>query len=625
MRTSESAPRCLGGIGPLDLIEHDPRPTLVIDSQETDDAGTPVPYYWNSAFSEFDSDQTLNALMKSKLALNGTFAAKAPKGFVEFKDWIAGTDEIATGSYIYCNYAWIKIIVSKQWTVISRLFTSNAATASKPTHSNPDGAILKPSHHCKTTSFDWTCPAPPGRMTDHIAWARSIDWASTSLGPMSEWPPQLRSIATLVTHDVRPAVVFCGPDLIMIYNEAYIELLGGFHPCIGVSARVALESIWGHYFEPLITRNLAGETIEGTNNPIQMERNGFMEESYFSWSFIPIFDAEGAIIAHYEPLVETTREVVAERRAHTILKLSEEVPRARNLEVYWRSAIDVLSHNTKDIPFALLYSAEALLESSSCSSTAEKFDEGQQFTLSGYFGLPKDSPAAVAKLDFHQNEGFMPYFREALATRGPIRVDLEEGSPAHELVRGVDWKGYGDPCRGAVICPLTPTSSKDNILGYMILGLNPRRPYDEDYRHFIMVASRLLSTSLTSILLHDEDIYRRERAIENAEMMKSELKKQLVATQKEAERNAMKFQRFAERADVGIFIVGLDGVYSYRNDTWWKILDPEYHYRDVELKDAWGALIDEEYIEAGQEKFRTLIETKEHQYLYLTFYSSKYY
>ncbi|KAF2440887.1 hypothetical protein P171DRAFT_465568 [Karstenula rhodostoma CBS 690.94] len=613
MRTSKSAPRCLRGIGALDLIEHDPRPTFVIDNQETDETGIPVPSYWNTAFSEFDSEQTLNAFLKPALALNGTFAAMAPKGFAEFKDWIVGTDESATRSYVYCDYAWIKITVSKQWTVISRLFTINTAITGKPTYSKPENAMLKSSPRGKTVTFDWTYPAPPQNMTGHVSWARSINWANTSLGPMNEWSPQLRSIATLVMQDARPAVVFCGPELIMVYNEAYIDLLGGFHPCMGVSARVTLEAIWDHYFEPLIARNLAGETIEGTNNPIQMERNGFLEETYFSWSFIPIFDSEGATIAHYEPLVETTREIVAERRAHTILQLSEEVPRARNLEIYWRNAIDVLSQNTKDVPFALLYSAEALLESSSCSSTAEKFDESQEFTLRGFFGLPEDSPAVVAKLGIHQKEGFMPYFQEALAARGPIRVDLEQGSPAHELVRGVDWKGYGDPCRGAVICPITPTSSKDNILGYMVLGLNPRRPYDEDYRHFIMVASRLVSTSLTSILLHEEDIYRRERAIENAEIMKTELRLQLIATQKEVERNAMKFQRFAERADVGIFIVGLDGVYSYRNDTWWRILDPDYEYRDVELEDAWGALIDEEYIDPGQEKFRTLIETKEHQ------------
>jgi hypothetical protein len=105
--------------------------------------------------------------------------------------------------------------------------------------------------------------------------------------------------------DPRPAVVFYGPDLIMIYNEAEIELLGGFHPCMGMSARVALASVWAEYFEPIIDTNLAGETVEKTNTVIHMVRNGFMEETYFSLKFIPIFDSEGVTVGHYEPLVET--------------------------------------------------------------------------------------------------------------------------------------------------------------------------------------------------------------------------------------------------------------------------------------------------------------------------------
>ena len=95
--------------------------------------------------------------------------------------------------------------------------------------------------------------------------------------------------------------------------------------------------------------------------------------------------------------------------------------------------------------------------------------------------------------------------------------------------------------------------------------------------------------------------------------MKQELRNQLAVTQKEAERSAMKFQRFAESADIGIFIVGLDGVYSYRNEAWWRILYPDHQHHDIDLPDAWVALIDHDYILPGQHKFTTLIETKEHQ------------
>jgi len=127
---------------------------------------------------------------------------------------------------------------------------------------------------------------------------------------MSAWSSQLRSIANLVMQDPRPAVVFYGPELIMIYNEAEVELLGGFHPCMGVSARIALSTVWPRYFEPIIEQNLRGETVEQTDSAIHMVRNGFMEETYFSLKFIPILNSEGATVGHYEPLTETVSIVL---------------------------------------------------------------------------------------------------------------------------------------------------------------------------------------------------------------------------------------------------------------------------------------------------------------------------
>lgn len=190
-----------------------------------------------------------------------------------------------------------------------------------------------------------------------------------------------------------------------------------------------------------------------------------------------------------------------------------------------------MSRNDKDVPFALLYSAEDT--SSDTASSVTRFSgDHQECTLRGSVGLPPDSAAGPARLDFNKDLGFTPYFRQAMAARKPIIVSFEKDPAAAELVRGIQWQGFGDPWRAAAVCPLNLTSSKDNILGFLVIGLNPRRPYDDDYHQFVPVASRLLSTSLTFILLHEEDIGRRERTIANAEAMTLELKQQLLETQK---------------------------------------------------------------------------------------------
>ncbi|KAH6866299.1 hypothetical protein BKA58DRAFT_387752 [Alternaria rosae] len=593
-------------IGMLDLLGHDPRPTFIIDTSP----GSPKSgkgchlEYWNSAMAATDPGGLLQLLSRDGGAYSANDEGYAP--FTKFRSWSL-THDTTDKPFLYHGYNWMKIHVAGRWNVISGLLTT-ICTGSEGSGMT---TLTRKTSKSKVPNFDWTDELPPLRLSRHAAWARSIDWESTPLGPMSSWSSQLRSIANLVMQDPRPAVVFYGPDLIMIYNEAEIELLGGFHPCMGVSARVALASVWGEYFEPIIQTNLAGETVEKTNTAIHMMRNNFMEETYFSLKFIPILDAGGVTVGHYEPLVETTRQVIAQRRSRVLLELSEEIPRARNTDTYWILATEVLSRNDKDIPFALLYSAEADGHGSESSRTRFSDTNQQHCKLRGSFGLPKGSPAGPDHLDFQQDHGFTPYFRQALTARKPIIIRFDQDPVAAALVKDVEWQGFGDPCRAAAICPLNPTSSKDNILGFMVIGLNPRRPFDEDYLQFILVASRLLSTCLTSILLHEEDIGRRERTIANAEAMKSQLKEQLTLSQAESERNFSKFKRFAERADVGIFLIGMDGVYSYRNEAWFEMLGPVDPA--VDLADAWSMLIDDDFVEIGQAKFKELVETKQHQ------------
>ncbi|EUC38034.1 hypothetical protein COCCADRAFT_83786 [Bipolaris zeicola 26-R-13] len=594
-------------VGMLELLHKDSRPTFVIDTRP-ENADCLNPYvldYWNPAMATANPEGLLRLLGRKVIAQNNHEEGYLP--FTPYQKWCQEQDAPKV-SFPYLGFDWTKVQVASRWNVISGVCVSVCANSGNSNTKAPTKEIsnAKPSH------FDWTDEETfPDRLSPHAAWARSIDWSSTPLGPMRSWSSELRSFCNLVMMDPQPAVIFYGPDLIMIYNEAEIGLLGGFHPCMGESARVALSTVWGEYFEPIIEKNLAGETVQKTNTAIHMVRNGYMEETYFSLKFIPILDSTGATVGHYEPLVETTKEVVTQRRSRTLLELSEEIPTARNSDTYWNVATEVLSRNDKDMPFVLLYSADADTSGSTSSRTRFSDNNQQHCKLRDSFGLPKGSPACPEHLDFQQDHGFTPYFRQALAARKPIIVHFDQDPVAAELIHGVEWQGFEDPCKSAAICPLNPTSSRDNILGFLVMGLNPRRPFNDTYYQFILVASRLLSTSLTSILLHEEDIGRREQTIATAEAMKYQLRQQLTQSQLESERNLSKFRRFAERADVGIFLVDMDGVYSYRNDAWFEMLSPKS--RDVSLEEAWDEIVDEDFLPLGHAKFKKLMETKEHQ------------
>jgi hypothetical protein len=303
---TESADRVkqLQQVAMLDLLEYDPRPTFILDGVNAihGHMDSVLPVYHNPALARLEGGQFLATIRGKHLSLS----TQEHRMLSKFQSWT--TSQGATVSpYTYQGYSWIKVLLDKRWRVI---FGAPVDAPADIATVQPHGATLvKRSSRSKAPTFDWTDTLPPLRSSPHIAWARRIDWSQTPLGAMSTWPSQLRSIANLVMQDPRPAVVFYGPELIMIYNEPYIGLLGGFHPCMGISARVALSSVWPKYFEPIITQNLAGETVEQTDTVIHMMRNDFMEETYFSLKFIPILDSDGATVGHYEPLTETVSDM----------------------------------------------------------------------------------------------------------------------------------------------------------------------------------------------------------------------------------------------------------------------------------------------------------------------------
>lgn len=80
---------------------------------------------------------------------------------------------------------------------------------------------------------DWTVKEPKGTLSAHLSFARSVDWASTSLGAMGTWSPEFRQVANLVMQNPQPAALFWGEEMTMMYNEAYRDHVAGRkHPAL---------------------------------------------------------------------------------------------------------------------------------------------------------------------------------------------------------------------------------------------------------------------------------------------------------------------------------------------------------------------------------------------------------
>ena len=423
--------------------------------------------------------------------------------------------------------------------------------------------------------FDWTRLPNSPALPRHIQFTRSVDWASTPLGPIEDWAPELRSMCNLIMASPHPAAMYWGPELIAIYNEAYILLAGQKHPkLMGQSYREAWTEIWDSVEGVFRDATRTGQATMKDDDCLFIQRAfeaGRLEETYFSWSIIPLVGSDGSVVGLYNPAFEKTRRKVAERRMLTLREVGERTSAARDLKCFWQQCLKGLEYNEHDAPFVLLYSMTDDHDSDSSSMHSNSNTGIKQCVLEGSLGIPDGHPAAPPIVDIRNgSDYFAGVFREAIKGDRPIFLSVDDGTLDAVFLEGIDWRGFGDPCTSAVCCPVHLTGG-ESTLGFLIMGVNPRRPYDDDYSLYVQLLSRQLATAMASVVLFEEEIARGKRAARLAAQDRIELSEQLAARTQEAVESETKFTRMAEFAPVGIFIADSNGKIAYCNEKWYEI------------------------------------------------------
>ena len=156
------------------------------------------------------------------------------------------------------------------------------------------------------------------------------------------------------------------------------------------------------------------------------------------------------------------------------------------------------------------------------------------------------------------------------------------------------------------MCPIHPTTG-ESILGFLVMGINPRRPYDDDYCLFVQLLSRQLATSMASVVLFEEEIRRGQRAARLAALDREELSEQLAARTQEAVESETKFTRMAELASVGMFIANSEGRITYCNEAWYEI---SRHPKEENSTDNWIDSVKDEDKARVTQLWKRLIEDK---------------
>jgi PAS domain S-box-containing protein len=317
---------------------------------------------------------------------------------------------------------------------------------------------------------------------------RAYDWSKTPLGAIDTWSQGLRTAVGICLLSRFPILLWWGADFIKIYNDAYRPILGTKHPdALGRSGRDVWAEIW-HIIGPMLeTVYQDGRSTWSYDQMLPMDRHGFTEETYFTFSYSPILDEQGSVSGIFTAVSETTKRVLGERRLKTLHDLGEGANRAKTAEEACQTAASVLADNRADIPFALIY----------------LLDETQtQAQLIAYSGVSAESEIAAAAIDIAADTHWL--LTEVLQTG-----DVAPVTPLADHFAHVPRGAWAEPPTSALVLPISAAGS-GRAIGFFIVGISPRLALDYEYRNFYELVVGHIATAIGNARAFEEERKRAE-------------------------------------------------------------------------------------------------------------------
>lgn len=245
---------------------------------------------------------------------------------------------------------------------------------------------------------------------------------------------------------------------------------------------------------------------------------------------------------------------------------------------FWPQMLKGLEPNHAEVPFALLYSAGG--NTNEALSVSREQSEGLcNWVLEGTVRVGEQSSSIPTRLSSaHALEEFIPNFLEMIKSDTPTQLQAKDGTVPPAIVQALREHDDEESCDNAIFLPIRSTS--DKVLGFLIIGVNSKKRYDDDYRLFLEMLSRQLATSLASAVLFEEETRRSNAAIELATEHRNLLAKQLAFQTHEALEFESRFRRMADMAPVGMFHYKPNGQIVYANEHWYGLTG---HGRDLSV------------------------------------------
>jgi PAS domain S-box-containing protein len=310
---------------------------------------------------------------------------------------------------------------------------------------------------------------------------RAHDWAATALGPVAGWPQSLTTAVRIMLGSRFAMWMAWGPELTFFCNDAYRPTLGVKEAwALGARSDVVWAEIWPD-IGPRIAQVLrTGQATWDEALLLFLERRGFTEESYHTFSYSPLADDAGAVTGMLCVVSEETERVIGERRLRSLRDLGAGMAAARTVAEVGAVVAACLGEGTGDLPVALAYLT------------------GDEPALLARAGIGPDHPAA--------GRAAAAIALAHCDPAGPAPVPVDALGP---LFAGLPAGPWDRPPIHALIVPIA-RQGQDRPAGVFVAGLNPYRPLDEAYRGFVDLFVGQVATGLANANAYEAERRRAE-------------------------------------------------------------------------------------------------------------------
>jgi len=326
--------------------------------------------------------------------------------------------------------------------------------------------------------------AGPG---ESMAALRATDWSATALGPVDSWRPELVAAIRTVLRSRLPTLLWWGPDLIQLYNDACLRNLGDKHPAAaGQPAAQCWHEVWDA-LRPVVQSILDGrqDGVRFDEQLMFFTRRDYVEETYQTYSLSGVRDETGAVLGIFVQNPDgVTAQVLDDRRLRTLRELgSVPITAGGTATDACRKILKALAGNRADVPFGSIY----------------LMDDSGEPQLIDHFGF---RPGALLP----PREGTNPVARTRL------RRTATNGEPL--LITGMreQFPDFYDPTGAlddaepdsSLMLPLVEHGRSER-LGVLVLGISPHRRFDADYRAFFHLVADHVSIAITDALAFEAE------------------------------------------------------------------------------------------------------------------------